>query len=165
MKAGCWNTSLALPDLILVEVIPIISENWLSLLTENKFQTSFPLLFEPPIPAYWYLRYLSDPTPLLFGTGEYWLTRFLRFCWCSLIFSRIDHILLAAIQGSPFHWPVHTVVTYHNLRNACKFLHLTLDSERAKQLLPQAYVPYTNILPKSWLGLRINMQWVIWNTG
>ena len=44
MKAGCWDTLLALRDL--AEAIPIISENQLPFLTENNFQP--PFLFGPP---------------------------------------------------------------------------------------------------------------------
>ena len=72
MKAGWWDSVLALRDL--TEATPIISDNGLPLLTENNFQTlpPSPLLFEPstlpfiltPPLVYWYLGYLSDPPAL-----------------------------------------------------------------------------------------------------
>ena len=46
MKAGCWDTPLALRDL--AEATPIISENQLPILTENNFQTT-PFLSGPPL--------------------------------------------------------------------------------------------------------------------
>ena len=63
MKAGCWDTPLALWDL--AEAIPVISDNGLPLLTENNFQTPSPHPHSFYLdPLYWYLRYLSDPPPL-----------------------------------------------------------------------------------------------------
>ena len=46
-----------------------------------------------------------------------------------------------------------------------QFWRLIVDLERAKRLLPQVYLPYTNVLPKSWLGIRVNMQQMIRNAG
>ena len=40
-----------------------------------------------------------------------------------------------------------------------------MNSERAMRLLPQVYVLYTNVLPKSRLGIRVNMQRIIQNAG
>ena len=102
--------------------------------------------------------------------NNYWLTRFFRYYRCSLTFSLITTRSdgahpLAAIRESSFDWPVHTIVTYRNLRHVCKFWHLIVDSEKAKRLLQQVYVPYTNVLSKSWLGIRVNMQRIIRNTG
>ena len=102
--------------------------------------------------------------------NSYWLTCFSRYCRLSLFFhslppESIERILLAVIRGSSFNWPVHTFVTYHNLRNVCKFSRLILNLERAKQLLPQVYVPYNNVLPKNRLGIKVNMQWITQNAG
>ena len=77
----------------------------------------------------------------------------------------IERILLAAVRGRSCDWPVHTAVTYHNLRNLWKFWCLIVDSEKAKQLLPHVYMPYTNVLSKSRLGISINMQQIIRNAG
>ena len=60
MKAGYLDTPLLFRDL--PEVIPIISENRLPLLTENNFQIH-PLYLDPL--AYWYLGYQSDSSPFL----------------------------------------------------------------------------------------------------
>ena len=59
MKAGWWDTPLALWDL--AKTSPTISDNRLPLLTENNFHT--PFYFNPP-PVHWYLGYLTDPAPL-----------------------------------------------------------------------------------------------------
>ena len=79
MKAGWWDTPLALGDL--AEVIPIISDNGLPLLTEDgvrggggggatfdREQFSDPP--PPPFFFFWYLGYLSESpfikTPLYY---------------------------------------------------------------------------------------------------
>ena len=67
MKAGWWDTPLALRDLAIA--VPIITGNGLSLLTENNFQTTPPLLLFGSLRLL--IFRLSVGTPLLLSPPYY----------------------------------------------------------------------------------------------
>ena len=98
----------------------------------------------------------------IYLTGNnYSLTHFFRYYSCSLIFSIITTRNDRAYPfGCRSRKLLRLASSYRcdvsQLRNICKFWHLIVNSERAKQIPPQVYVPYTNVLPKSWLGLICN---------
>ena len=102
----------------------------------------------------WMKSYLPGT---IHSTGKnYWLTCFFRYYRCSLTFSFITNRSNWAYTVS-FHSRklLRLACSYSydisqlEKQNICKFLHVIVDSKRAKQLLLQVYMSYINVLPKS----------------
>ena len=73
--------------------------------------------------------------------NNYWLTRFFRYYSWSIIFSiittRNDRAYpFSCHSRKPFDWPLHTVVTYHNLEIYANFGALSwIQKEQSKSFL------------------------------